>query len=140
MAGYLELLNEQWRVVRCNSSVYVFTQRDEMHFFAMSNKGEDDLLLIRQIQHMQDHLVQLFSPTIFSSASIELNKQFQKKRLRLVFQTIKKWFTTDQSYLLMTLRTIPMLKKRNIMEESAVLEVRIHLYIFLVPFLIRLVG
>ena len=123
MAGYLDLLNEQWRVVRCNSTVSVFTKREDMHFFAISNKGEDDLLLIRQIQHMQDVLLHIYSPSIFFSSSTQLNRQYQKNRIKEIFLSVKNYFRTDQSYFLMALRKLP-LKKQGVMKISALREVR----------------
>lgn len=121
MAGYVDLLNEEWRVVRCNKSVFVFSRRDDMRFFAMSSNGENDLMLIRQIQHMEDILLQLYSPAVFSSSFTRLSLTSQKKRLTKIFKTVKKYFSTQPNYLLLSLRIIPI--KRNSFDENLIREV-----------------
>lgn len=121
MAGYVDLLNEEWKVVRCNKSVFVFSRREDMRLFAMSNHGEDDLLLIRQIQHMEDILLQLFSPSVFSSSFTKLSSKIQKNKITKIFKTVKQYFNSQTNYLLLSLRIVPI--KRNSFDENLIKEV-----------------
>ena len=111
MAGYVSLLDERWRLVRCGErTVFLFTQRGDMYFFAASTSGESALRLQRQLRHLQDLLQLAYGPSIFkTSSATDFTKAVHRKRLQRLFQTAKKFFRSpDPSFYLMALRAIPM--------------------------------
>ena len=110
MHGYLSLLQEKWQCVRCGSStLFVFTEREEMFFLAASSLGEDGPMLCRQLRHIQELLVLLFGASTFrTSSGTDFSKRAHRQLLRRVMETAKHTFSTDIAYSLMAVRSVPM--------------------------------